>query len=290
MPDNLTTRIADRITTHTVDLMRVAESMRAQVVSDLEKLEADLVFDLMRASGKSDLSLARMRALIAQTRSTIDTAYAKIADAVTPQLKEVALAIARKTMSAVNEAAKIELMSVGLTKEQLVAIAGRTVVNGKFPAQWWKSQSPALRNKFADQIRQGQYRGESVDQMIRRIRGTKANGFRDGVMNAPKYQAEALVRTSVIAVANEAKLASYLSNRDVIKGVQWVATLDDRTTEICRELNGKVWILPESGDKDADYQPDGHSIPFPGATAHWNCRSVVVPVTYSFAELAEMEA
>lgn len=287
---NFTDKVAERVTAHTVDLMRVSESLRRDIITDLEALEQELAFDLMRAAGKSDLSLARMSALFAQTRQTIDTAYGKIADASEPSLRSIAAAIGRKTLDAVNALAKVELMSVGLTKEQVISIAGRTVIHGKFPWQWWKSQAPSLRTRFANQIRLGQYRGETVDQLIRRIRGTKANGYTDGLMQVPKYQAEALVRTSVIAVSNEAKLASYLNNRDVIRAIQWVATLDDRTTEICRDLNGKVWILPASGDKDSDYIPEGHSTPFPGATAHWNCRSVQVPVTFSFAELAKREA
>lgn len=287
---NFTDKVAERITSHAVDLLRVSEAERRRIIADLESLEEELAFDLMRAAGKSELTLARMSALFAQTRSTIDAAYGKIADASGPSLRSIASAIGKKTISAINTIAKVELMSVGLTREQLVSISGRTVIHGKFPWQWWKAQAPSLRNRFATQIRMGQYRGESVDQLVRRIRGTKANGFTDGIMQVPKYQAEALVRTSVIAVSNEAKLATYLNNRDAIRAIQWVATLDDRTTEICRDLNGKVWLLPESGDKDSDYIPEGHDTPFPGATAHWNCRSVQVPITFSFAELAKRES
>lgn len=287
---NVSTRIADRVTSQTVELMRVAERLRAEIVDDLEDLEAELSYDLMRAAGKSELTIARMQAALAQARKTIENAYAKIEAAATPMMKEVAVSVALKTMTAVNSTVNVELMSVGLTKEQVEAIAGRTVVHGKFPWQWWKSQAASLRNRYADQIRLGQYRGETIDQLVRRVRGTKANGFTDGIMQVPRYQAEALVRTSVIATANEGKLASYINNRDVIKGIQWVSTLDDRTTDICIGLNGKVWTLPESGDKDSDYQPEGHDTPFPGATAHWGCRSVQIPITYSFAELAERES
>jgi len=41
-----------------------------------------------------------------------------------------------------------------------------------------------------------------------------------------------------------------------------------------------MWSLP-------DYQPKGHNIPFPGASPHWNCRSVIIPVTKSWEELAK---
>ncbi len=285
---NVSTRIAKKITSQTIDVLRLAEGLRVEVIKDLETLESDLVYDLMRAAGKSDLSIARMQALLTQARSTINTAYGNIAVAFTPQLKEAAIAVARQTAEAVNGIVRVELMSVGLSKEQIEYIAGKTVIEGHVQASWWKAQASSLRNNFTRQMRQGQYRGESVDQLIRRIRGTKASGFTDGVMNAPRYQAEALVRTGVMSVANEAKLASYLNNRDVIKGIQWHATLEG-ACDICAELNGKIWLLPKSGDKDDDYIPDGHDTPFPGAIEHFNCRCIQVAITYSFKELAAME-
>lgn len=287
---NVSTRVADKITQQTVSLLRVEASLRAQILRDLNTLESDLIDDLSRAAGKSDLSLARLQALLAQTRATINTAYENIAVNFTPALKEVAIAIARKTIEGVNAIVRVELMSVGMTKEQIEYIAGKTVIEGRIQAKWWSSQATSLRNKFAQQMRQGQYRGEGVDELVRRVRGTRASGFTDGVMNAPRYQAEALVRTGVQSVANESKLASYLNNRDVIRAVEWIATLEDtKTCEVCRELNGKIWRLPETGDKDANYIPEGHGTPFPGSLQHFNCRCVQVPITYSFKELAARE-
>lgn len=285
---NLSMRISDRLTRQTIDVLRVSAGMRAAVLRDLRRLERELVQSLIDRTG-SELTQARMRELLAQTRESIDAAYGKIAAKSTGQLKRVATQVGRDTVRGVNRIVRTELMSVSLSTEQAEWIASKAVVNGKYPHEWWKRQAPLLRDRFANEIRMGQYRGESVDEMVRRIRGTKANGYTDGIMQASKRQAEALVRTSVISVANEAKLATYQNNRDVIKGIQWEARLDDRTTDICRELHGKVWRLPEAGDKDADYIPDGHSTPFPGATAHWNCRSVQIPVTFSFEELEQRE-
>ena len=59
-----------------------------------------------------------------------------------------------------------------------------------------------------------------------------------------------------------------------------ITTLDNRTTPLCRALDGKEWSIP-------GYEPKGHDIPFPGTTPHWNCRSVVIPVTKTWEELAK---
>jgi hypothetical protein len=78
----------------------------------------------------------------------------------------------------------------------------------------------------------------------------------------------------------EAHLDVFEANSDIINGVQWVSTLDNRTTPLCRALDGKEWSIP-------GYEPKGHDMPFPGTTPHWNCRSVVIPVTKTWEELAK---
>jgi hypothetical protein len=105
-------------------------------------------------------------------------------------------------------------------------------------------------------------------------------------MQTTRAQAQALVRTAVLGVANEARLQTYLDNRDVIKGVRWLSTLDSRTTEICIALDGLEWRFPKEGEDHVDYIPVDHDKEFSPPPAHWNCRSVLVPITYSWEELA----
>lgn len=287
---NASDRIQDEITGHAVDLLRLAEGIRALVLADLELLETELVKDLEEVVGKSDFTLARLRALLAQTRETIATAYVGIGDDTQAAMERIARIVASQTTAAVNAAVGARLLSVGLSREQLAAVARNVVVFGKFPWEWWKDQDAKLRDRFAQAMRTGYYRGETVEQLIRRVRGTKARGFKDGLMRATRAQAEALVRTGVIAVSNEARLSTYDKNRDVVKGLQWVSVLDERTTLICIGLDGKEWEFPDAGTDYADYVPIGHDKEFPGPTAHWNCRSTQVPITFSFDELAGKKA
>ena len=58
-------------------------------------------------------------------------------------------------------------------------------------------------------------------------------------------------------------------NEDVIKGVQWIATLDERTTDICAGLDAEIFPI-NSG---------------PRPPAHFRCRSTVVPVLKSWKEM-----
>ncbi len=128
-------------------------------------------------------------------------------------------------------------------------------------------------------MKQGYALGEDVDALIRRVRGTKAGGFTDGIMQASRREAEALVRSSVQTISNAAAMEGFKKLSDTIKGIEWLSTLDTRTTVICKALDGKVWTVP-------DLKPVGHDKVFPGVTAHWNCRSRQIPVLRSWDELA----
>ena len=77
---NASARIADATTTHTVNLMRLAEGQRQEVLASLEKLETSLVKDLEDTVGKSAAKIARLKALLKQTQQTIATAYEGIKD------------------------------------------------------------------------------------------------------------------------------------------------------------------------------------------------------------------
>src|SRR6185503_16327289 len=71
----------------------------------------------------------------------------------------------------------------------------------------------------------------------------------------------------------------YSANNDLVKGVQWVATLDSRTTPACQVRDGLQY--------DLNHRPVGHSVPWetgPGRL-HWGCRWTSVPVLKSWREL-----
>lgn len=276
---NLSAKIVDGVVAHSVNILRVAEGQRKAVLTMLEKLEVTLTAEVMHAAEKSAFTQARLKALLAQTKETIAEAYKVIAGANGTALAKIAQLEAVKTVNIINGAIGVGVATVGQSAEQLAAIAGKSLLQGKYPAEWWAKQDKDLQAKFADAMREGYLKGEGVDKLVQRVRGTKAAAYTNGLMLASKAQAEALVRTSIQTVANEARIATYLANITLIKGIQWIATLDNRTTPICQALDGLQWSIP-------DFQPVGHDKEFPGPVAHWQCRSTQIAVTKSWAELA----
>ena len=79
-----------------------------------------------------------------------------------------------------------------------------------------------------------------------------------------KHQVRTLVRTSVNATANAASQQVYRANPEVTKKYRWVATLDNRTSPICRNLDQSVYRYGKG--------------PTPANPPHFNCRSTTIPI------------
>lgn len=102
-------------------------------------------------------------------------------------------------------------------------------------------------------LQRGVVQGATVQSLTRDI---------VSVTNRHKRQAEALVRTSINHISSEARSAVHRANDDILKGEEYVAVLDGRTTIGCAALDGKILGFDEP----------------PQTPRHWNCRSLRVPV------------
>lgn len=126
--------------------------------------------------------------------------------------------------------------------------------------------------RVRDAVRQGYVQGMTNDQIVRSIRGTQAKRYSDGVLDISRRDADAVVRTATGHFAGFTRDAWYQSQADLIGALQWVSTLDSRTTPMCRILDGLRYT--------ADHEPIGHSIPWLGGPGqlHWCCRSTSMPI------------
>lgn len=101
--------------------------------------------------------------------------------------------------------------------------------------------------------------GRTMPETLRAIRGTKANNYKDGAWNGTLSDAKTVIRTSYQHVSSVAFLESDLSAG--LEEYQLVATLDSRTSQLCRSL-------------DLTHYPVGKG---PVPPLHPNCRTRMVP-------------
>jgi len=113
--------------------------------------------------------------------------------------------------------------------------------------------------RVSDTIRTGFFTGRTNQQITQDIAGK--GGYLD---NQNRKTIKAMVRTATTHTSNLARQATFEANTDVVKGYEWVSTLDSRTSDICKGLDGKVF---KNSDKNKRYPP-----------AHPNCRSSTAPI------------
>lgn len=258
--------LANKFTMYDLNLSRFAAGEREKIRRMLDGLRDQLLLKLDQQVADGDtFSRRRLQALFKVTDLTIDNTYAKIAKVHDESMLSLAEVSANKSIELVNRTIGVSILNVGVPESVLKAMVKDDISLGLPASEWWDGQGPRLRQRFQNTIRQGVFAGETVSDLKRRVRGRRENGFKDGIMSAASRDAEALIRTSVNSIAQSARLETFKANDDVVKGVQWLSTLDVSTTPQCQALSGSAWTL--DGEK-----LEGTELDFPGPPpVHFSC-------------------
>ena len=127
-------------------------------------------------------------------------------------------------------------------------------LDGKnFSDRIW-SDKEKLINTLHTEMTQGFIRGDSLEDITKRITAK---------MNVSKSNVRRLVRTESAAYRSKAQLKAFQDLE--VEKYQVLATLDARTSDICQDMDGKVFDFK-------DYEIGTTAPPF-----HVNCRSVTIP-------------
>jgi SPP1 gp7 family putative phage head morphogenesis protein len=157
----------------------------------------------------------------------------------------------------------------------LTAAQGATITlpNGEVVSKAFRGIAVDQAERFSQVVRQGLLTGEPTPAIAKRLIGSlefgeRARNVRQLVAAGGQATAVAdnqvitLVRTSINQVANTASQQVYEANQDITKKYRYVATLDTRTSAICRALDGQEF-------------PYGKG---PTPPQHFNCRSTTIPI------------
>ena len=274
--------IADRFIQHDVNLLRLQAHQRVVILKELQALEASLITAIQEHSAQT-FTKARQQALLKQVRETIATSYGTIAAEHTDQLQAMAAHESQVAGKFVNQAISATVMAVGVPDAVIKSLTSDSTILGAPVRKIWEGEAGKAYPAFVSAMRQGILAGETTDQLVRRVRGTAANRFKDGILQARKSTVDMLVRTSAASVLNDARLETFKNNDDVLDGYQALVTLDDRTSSICQARSGFAWDF------------EGHPIPgtptnedFPGPPPwHPSCRTTLLPVLKSYGDMLD---
>ncbi len=157
----------------------------------------------------------------------------------------------------------------------LTAAQGATITlpNGEVVTKAFRGIAVDQAERFSQVVRQGLLTGEPTPAIAKRLIGSLQFGEEAKTVRqliaaggqataVADNQVIALIRTSINQVANTASQQVYEANQDITPRYRYVATLDTRTSAICRALDGKEFEYGKG----------------PMPPQHFNCRSTTVPI------------
>lgn len=177
----------------------------------------------------------------------------------------------KDTAASLNAALGTTIIGEAVAIPAAAAVAEKTLVAGTPVAEYIEGHAGNVQRDILQQVRLGVAGGQTMPEIIKAIAG---------IAGMTANAAAIFGSTLTMAVGNHARQSLYEDNSDVISGVVWVATLDNRTCLKCAPRDGKRWELKSK-------KPIGHSVPFVVPPLHIRCRCVLVPVVKAFDELPQ---
>lgn len=268
--------LLDRLVRHSVALQRYGNGVIRRLIAILNKLDDELYLALLDALERmpDSFTAARLDSLLSSVRAINEAAYERIGRELVTELRAFVAAETEFQSQLLILAAPVHVSFAQISAEQVFVAAYaqpfRISKGGAVPmAQYLAGLSDARAKLVRDAVNLGWLEGQTIDQIVRRIRGTRARGFEDGLMEGARRHLEGMVRTALNHLSNTTAQKVWKANDDLVVGWTFLATLDSRTSMRCASLDQSV-------------HPVGKG-PIP--PLHINCRSVSLPKLKTWREM-----
>lgn len=239
--------------------------------------EAAAIGERQAATGrKTSAELRRLRQLALDLEATTRATEEALRIGLGTDLAAVASVTARTVGRVMVEAfpARVRPLLGGVPVLD-VAVMVSSPIAGKTWAQRVAQTFGVYEVEIRKSLATSLARGASVPKSVKALR-------RLGKLSkASEHWLTGLVRTEFQRVANRAAMATFDENRNVIKGIVHLSTLDSDTCLVCARLHQKRWL----------YGPNGELLPNPTVgehrpnPQHTRCRCMDTPWVKSWRDL-----
>ena len=245
----------DALTVHQIFIERYSKGEAKRLLTYLERLSKELQmlltsdYDRVRA-----VKLARQVAKI--TRAILNEYGEDMYEGLNRFAAQEALfaqqvLVATTAAEAVSAPSLRQIQSV-ITKVPMKLLSAKNFTKVTID-QATKQFAASKSREVAQIVRDGAVVGRTSQEIVGEISNL--------ISTRTRAQAASLVRTATSHMSNQARMATYAANDDVVDGWDFIATLDSSTTIICASFDGRKFKLGE-----------GPSLPL-----HWGERSVAAP-------------
>ncbi|WP_444946442.1 minor capsid protein [Microbulbifer sp. VTAC004] len=259
--------LATSSTRHAVYLERLKSGEVNQFAAFLQQIDRSIK-QRLSSHDLTEFSRARLERLLTAVDSDLSEIFSKYYDQLAGHLLDLAEYESEFEVRNLQTAliAGIETVIPAPAQVRAAVLSTPLSVRGPDGGQliepFIKDWTSSERKRVTGAIRQGFFEGQTTLQIIRNVRGSKANKYRDGILAITQRNADAVVRTAIAHTATTARMETLQNNADLLEGMRWVSTLDSRTSSQCRSLDNEVFPLDKG----------------PRPPVHIRCRSTVIAV------------
>jgi len=250
------TSIDDKIITDSLYLNRFDAQQRKEVEALLKQMKRELLA-ILSEKYLLEATKRQVQALINETDAVIDKYYNQAATQL--DIESLFMHVVGTAQAAVQAAIPITIAAGLPTVGHMKSIMSSVMFDGSPLAAWWDKQASDVKFKFGGIIRQGILQGSDYGKLI--------NPVNELLDLKAKRDAFGLVHTSIQTVANDARMAVFEANSDVIRCLVHLSVLDGHTCrQQCIPRSGKKWTVIEK----KPIAPN--KFPFKQAPLHVKCR------------------
>ena len=278
--------LRDEEIAHAIWVSRYSTGVANRMVKLLNQADAELVARLLVAMDGMDpnsFTVTRLEALLSSVRATNREAVQALSAALSDELRQFAGHEADYQYQLFDHAIPDSILElhplIGISQDAVYAAAMAQPFQGKLLSEWAAGLEADRLNRISNTVRQGFLLGDTTEQIARKVRGHANRGYQDGALQLSRSNAASLTKTALGSMAATARDQFSAANDDLIKGKQWLSTLDTRTTHLCQVRDRLKYTLSN--------KPIGHKVPYlqgPGKI-HFCCRSTETYILKSAKEL-----
>lgn len=275
--------LQDEALRHQTDFRKYSNAVVLRILAVLNRADRRMMAELaerLERMSPAAFTMERLEAMLASVRMLSEEATRQAQGEFGVDLREFVSYEAEYQTMMLSAHVPAQVSVAAVNAEAAYAAAMARPFQGVLLRDAWQHLDERKMRLVRQTIAQGFVESKTTDQIIRELRGTRAKGYSDGLLEAPRREVEAVVRTALSHTAGMVQDRTAEANADIIKAVKWSATLDLLTSPICRLRDGKLY-------QPVTHKPIGHEFSWlsgPGR-AHWRCRSAQSFVLKSMAEM-----
>ncbi|CNE42120.1 hypothetical protein [Yersinia intermedia] len=279
-------RLRDEVIAHSLFQSRYATGVARQMVKVLNDSDAELSTRLLVALesvNPNNITVKRLESLLTSVREVNKQAINATYMSLTDELVDFAGHEVGYQLSLFDSLLPAPVLNrfplASITHEQVYAAAMAKPFQGRLLRDWAGNIADDRMTRIINTVKNGYLLGDTIEQIVRKVRGSRAKNYRDGVIEATRKNVTAIVKTAITHVAAVARDKFADSNTDILDAKQWLSTLDNKTSHTCIIRDRLTYTL--SG------KPIGHKVPYlqgPGRI-HFCCRSMETLITKSWREI-----